>query len=201
MLASYTGISSDDWQQTSISLEEYKNEESIRIRFRLQTDYMISDDGWYLDDIGIFEGDPIEFADSGLESAIRNALNKPAGNIYEADLLELDYLDASSYNIQNLSGLEYCVNLQELHLWYNQISDISALAGLTNLQKLDLTNNPNLDTSPGSDNRIIIDDLIDKGCVVYFDEAEKANSPSIEQEKYKKDFMDERIKKNMSKKK
>jgi hypothetical protein len=319
----------------------------------------------------------VEFPDPNLEAAIRDALDKPAGNIYVVDLLELVSLDASSYNIQNLSGLEYCVNLQELYLWDNQISDISALsgltnleylylgnnqisdisalagltnlyyldlyenqienisalanlinlqylylwnnqisdisalagltnlwglslwhnqisdisalsgltnlrdlslsynqisdisalsgltnlrvlsllynqisdisalsgltnlrvlslsynqisditalsgltnlqylylgnnqisditalAGLTNLQKLDLTNNPNLDTSPGSDNRIIIDDLIDKGCVVYFDEAGKANSLSIEQEKYKKDFMDERIKKNMSKKK
>src|SRR5690606_5119334 len=109
------------------------------------TDIIISDDGWYLDDITISEGDPVdygpvvEFPDLNLEAAIRNALNKPAGNIYEADLLELDYyLDASSYNIQNLSGLEYCVNLQELYLSHNQISDITALAGLTNLQYLSL---------------------------------------------------------------
>ena len=84
---------------------------------------------------------------SNLEAAIRDALSKPAGNIYEVDLLELAYLDASSYNIQNLSGLEYCVNLQELYLWDNQISDISALSGLTNLEYLYLGNNQISDIS------------------------------------------------------
>jgi len=37
--------------------------------------------------------------------------------------------------------------------------------------------------------------------VVYFDEAGEAKSLIMDKEKHKKDFMDERIKKNMSKKK
>ncbi len=49
--------------------------------------------------------------------------------------------EASERGISDLTGLEYCLNLQGLALTGNGISDISALAGLSNLQGLALTGN------------------------------------------------------------
>lgn len=57
-----------------------------------------------------------------------------------------------------------------LNLNNNRIEDISVLSGLSNLRELCLTNNPDMETSPGSPDREIIDDLIANGCEVYFDE-------------------------------
>ena len=44
-------------------------------------------------------------------------------------------------DIQDLTGLEFAVNLEELHLAHNQISDVSALKALTKLIVLDLHQN------------------------------------------------------------
>jgi carboxypeptidase T len=48
-LASYTGLSSS-WQQVQIPLASYAGQD-LRLRFRLETDYSITEDGWYVDDI------------------------------------------------------------------------------------------------------------------------------------------------------
>src|SRR5262249_53272663 len=83
---------------------------------------------------------PVNIPDPNLETAIRVALNKPSGQITDADMLTLTTLDASGRGITNLSGLEAAENLQTLNLSANfQISDISPLAGLTKLQNLDLS--------------------------------------------------------------
>lgn len=71
--------------------------------------------------------------DSALESAIRNTLGKPTGEITSAEMESLTSLDAEELNITDLSGLETAVNLKRLRLRRNQISDISALSGLTRL--------------------------------------------------------------------
>ena len=57
-------------------------------------------------------------------------------------------LEAGNYDIQDLTGLEYCVNLSYLYLNSNNISDISALVGLTNLRSLYLSGNNISDISP-----------------------------------------------------
>jgi Leucine-rich repeat (LRR) protein len=88
------------------------------------------------------------FPDPNLEAAIREAINKPEGAIYASDLEELKGLDASDREIRDITGLEYCTNLQMLGLFGNQISDISSLSGLTNLQYLILESNPITDISP-----------------------------------------------------
>ena len=85
----------------------------------------------------------INISDPALATVIRNKLNKTTGDLMKSDLESLVELDASSKKISNLSGLEYAVNLQELNLTWNDIPDISPLAGLTNLKTLYL--NPNLD--------------------------------------------------------
>jgi len=91
---------------------------------------------------------PVTFPDSNLETAIREAINKPEGPIYSTDLESLIRLEAWSMRITDLTGLEYCLNLQELSLGGNNISDISPLASLTNLTTLTLGGNNISDISP-----------------------------------------------------
>jgi len=83
----------------------------------------------------------VTFPDANLETAIREAIDKPEGPIYTFELESLAKLNASKNGISDLTGLGYCLNLQELMLWNNNISDISALADLSNLQNLYLDGN------------------------------------------------------------
>ncbi len=113
----------------------------------------------------------VSITDDGLEKAIRNEINKPLGFLTEDDLAKVLQLDARSYGIRNLSGIEYCKNLAwldldtneisnlklleqlgrpenpfdsplvYLNLDSNQITDITALSGLLNLKQLSLFNN------------------------------------------------------------
>ncbi len=91
--------------------------------------------------ISLAADEVVNFPDPNLEAAIREALNKPEGPIYQSDFEGLSQLYAANRNIANLSGLEYCTNLTSLYLWYNQISNISPLSGLRNLGTLYLGRN------------------------------------------------------------
>jgi len=87
----------------------------------------------------IFEAEqPVHFADANLEAAIREAIGIGERPIYPSDLEGLTTLDAPGRTIENLAGLEHCINLTDLNLSNNQISDISPLANLTNLTRLHL---------------------------------------------------------------
>ena len=93
---------------------------------------------------------PVTFPDANLEAAIREAINKPQGSIYPSDLGALTALDARERGISDITGLEYCVNLQVLYLWENNISDISPLvanSGLSAGDTVDLRDNPLSTTS------------------------------------------------------
>lgn len=57
-------------------------------------------------------------------------------------------LDVSSYNIDDLTGVEYCRNITSLDLSCNNISDLSKLADLTDLEELFLSQNCISDLSP-----------------------------------------------------
>ena len=99
----------------------------------------------------------VAFPDVNLTAAIREALNKAQGPIYKSDLKSLTVLvwhysntfrdllesaeEAPEKRIADLTGLEYCVNLQVLSLYDNNISNIPSLAGLTHLQMLYLYDN------------------------------------------------------------
>jgi len=91
---------------------------------------------------------PVTFADSNLEVAIREAINKPEGAIYLSDLESLTNLVASQRGISDISGLEYCSDLLDLMLTDNNISDISPISGLTRLESLVITDNNVSDISP-----------------------------------------------------
>ena len=91
---------------------------------------------------------PVTIPDYALGVALRNALNKPGGPIYKSDLESLTSLDLEDNNISDISPLTGLTNLEELGLDGNEISDISPLSGLTNLEMLGLDGNEISDISP-----------------------------------------------------
>jgi len=106
----------------------------------------------------------VEFEDTDLEKVIRTAINKPSGDIYASELMELKKLDAGSDGIISINGIEYCSSLEKLYLDDNQISDLSPLAGLTSLEALILIGNPLNDEAIND----IIPLLREHGAVVYY---------------------------------
>jgi internalin A len=88
----------------------------------------------------------VNFPDPGLEAAIRDAIEKPTGDIHDTDLFGLTHLMASG-SIANLEGIQYCTNLTVLCLREKQIVDISLLAVLTKLEWLFLECNQIVDIS------------------------------------------------------
>jgi len=116
---------------------------------------------------------PVQFQDSNLEAAVREILNQPEGVIRQHKLLTIAKLDASSYEIVSLDGIQHLRNLaslnlrdnliteitqisqlmglRDLDLRGNAISDITPLAALTTLESLNLRDNPITDLSPLSD--------------------------------------------------
>ncbi len=91
---------------------------------------------------------PVTFPDPNLEATIREVLNKPEGAIYASELESITILEWSQRKITDLTGLEYCTNLQELRLWATKISDISPLSSLKSLTNLNLSHNQIRDISP-----------------------------------------------------
>ncbi len=93
--------------------------------------------------------DGILIPDAGLELAVREALDKPSGEITVADLEKLIHLNAAErFNITDLTGLEYAINLITLDLRMNQITDIYPLGNLSNLVELVLFGNAITDITP-----------------------------------------------------
>ena len=84
----------------------------------------------------------ISVPDPGLNTAIRDALQKPAGPLTSQDLLGLAVLNASGRNITNLQGLEFAHNLTSLNLRSNHFTNLSFPGGLAKLNSLDLGFNP-----------------------------------------------------------
>jgi Leucine-rich repeat (LRR) protein len=89
----------------------------------------------------------VTFSDANFETLIREVLNKPSGDITPDDLLTITELDGEDRDISDVSGIEYCTNLQKLNLMSNQIIEVSDLGTLTNLQELLLTSNDIIDIS------------------------------------------------------
>jgi Leucine-rich repeat (LRR) protein len=89
----------------------------------------------------------VTFSDANFETLIREVLNKPSGDITPDDLLTITELDGEDRDISDVSGIEYCTNLQKLNLMSNKIIEVSDLGTLTNLQELLLTSNDIIDIS------------------------------------------------------
>ena len=115
------------------------------------------------------EGEAVTFADPNLEAAIREAIDIPECPMYPSDLKGLISFAASEKNIADLTGLEYCTNLTDLDLGYNQISDINPLVqneGLGEGDAIYLQGNPlNWDSI-----NAYIPELRGRGVTVVYDE-------------------------------
>ncbi|UKS28115.1 leucine-rich repeat domain-containing protein [Paenibacillus sp. HWE-109] len=86
-------------------------------------------------------GKTVSFADVNLEAAVRDKLNKSAGDITDDDMEGLTDLDASNRGIKDISGIEYAIHLKTLILNNNQIASMDAFSKLVDLKSLWLMNN------------------------------------------------------------
>jgi Leucine-rich repeat (LRR) protein len=92
--------------------------------------------------------DPVIFENNQLESAVRDLLGKPTGELYERQLMTIVKFDASNKSITNLDGIELLPNLIQLNLSDNSIKDIAPLSNLKQLKELNLRNNSISDLTP-----------------------------------------------------
>ena len=92
-----------------------------------------------------------------LEAGVREAMNKPEGDITieEAEAvteltlgIEWQQYIPEETQTKDISGLEHFRNLTSLDLSFHAITDISLLAGLTKLTALSLGGNPIADITP-----------------------------------------------------
>ena len=101
----------------------------------------------------------VDIPDPNFRAAVETALGKAAGDsINLSAMARLTYLEARNTDITDLTGLEGATNLKELELgredvgdgsWQNSnsVSDLSPLAGLTQLEGLNLRQNAVKDIS------------------------------------------------------
>lgn len=102
-------------------------------------------------DFELFDvGDPVSIPDLNLEIAIRDTLAIPApAPITEGDMATLTTLSTGhgaltpdGLKVSDLTGLEYAVNLNELILTSDLVTDLTPISGLTSLTVLMLDANP-----------------------------------------------------------
>ena len=93
-------------------------------------------------------GASVHIPDTNLRAAIAEELGKsPNAPITVEEMERLRHLEVPGRDIQDLTGLQFATNLEGLILgWWgrgsNQVSDLSPIAGLINLRRLFLNNNP-----------------------------------------------------------
>ena len=103
----------------------------------------------------------LEFSDKALEDGIRDAMNKPAGDVTADDaalvtVLNLankgfDDMNSKNGGVKDISALRYFTELRELDLSFNDIHDLSPLAELENLETLVFNGTSVEDLSPLQD--------------------------------------------------
>ncbi|MGQ0634447.1 MAG: leucine-rich repeat domain-containing protein [Planctomycetaceae bacterium] len=89
--------------------------------------------------------------DKHFEAAVREMVFEKKNNsaeLTEDDLKKIYILKAPGKGIQDISGIEKCVNLLELNLAKNAIADASPLKQLKGIQSLDLSHNKIVDLTP-----------------------------------------------------
>ena len=95
------------------------------------------------------ESASIVFADANLEQVVRQALGRPQGPLTPKDVAFLTRISATSRYIRSLAGLEHVTAMQRLpDLRNNQITDVTPLSHLINLEHLDLLLNQIADVTP-----------------------------------------------------
>jgi len=88
--------------------------------------------------------------DVNFRMAINEALGQPSE--YQPTIADLNGLNGTLYayerNITSIEGAQYLTNIQDIQLSWNQINNISPLAGLTNLQGIYIYSNHINNISP-----------------------------------------------------
>ncbi|MEG2892679.1 MAG: PEGA domain-containing protein [Clostridium sp.] len=117
---------------------------NIRLQYRPFNDFYACDlEGKWTKADGTIEesvGNIINIPDKNFEAEIRKIIGLPSGNITEAKLKSIDYINISSKGITDLEGMQYMTNLEEVKAQNNPITNIPSLSGLTKLGHIDLTN-------------------------------------------------------------
>lgn len=100
----------------------------------------------------------VEFTDGALEAKVREAMNKPGGDITieeartvtKLDLSNASFDEMNSKNggIRDIADLEYFTGLEDLNLSFNEIRDFTPLSKLTSLRTLGFTGVRPDDLSP-----------------------------------------------------
>ena len=96
-------------------------------------------------------GEAVYIPDPNLRAAIAESLGKgntPDVLMTAEEMAKLTELVANNRGIENLTGLEFAVNLEHLYAPGNQIADLSPLSELTHLKDLHLWHNPIESLSP-----------------------------------------------------
>ena len=121
-------------------------EQFSEIAFALDfPDKLISDEN----QTEIIPGESVHIPDPNLRIAIAEALGKsPNDSITAEEMATLESVIASDKGIRDLTGLEHATHAFWFHFERNQISDLSPLAGLDNINGLALADNQISDLSP-----------------------------------------------------
>jgi peptidoglycan/xylan/chitin deacetylase (PgdA/CDA1 family) len=83
------------------------------------------------------------FIDPNFEKCVRKLIsNSNEQWIPIRELINIKELNLSNQNISNLDGLQYFINLERLDLSNNNIEDLRLLKSLTKLKHIDYTNDP-----------------------------------------------------------
>lgn len=83
--------------------------------------------------------------DANLRSALEEALGKESGDpITAADMATLTVLRARERGIRSIAGMELATNLETLDLYDNPFTDLAPLSGLANLRSLKFSDLPQL---------------------------------------------------------
>ena len=91
----------------------------------------------------------VSIPDATLALAVRQALNLSSTQVLTTHaMLDLKDLSVDNNGITDLTGMEYAYNLNYLFLRNNNISDVSPLTGMTKLKTLILDDNNISDVSP-----------------------------------------------------
>ena len=92
------------------------------------------------------------FPDPAFEAAVRASLNLPEGEITKAHLDTLTYLHNDDIfpreKIVDITGIEFCKNIEKLNLRNNNIDNISSIRNCTNTIELNLMENEIVDITP-----------------------------------------------------
>ena len=98
----------------------------------------------------LLPGGAVHISDTNLRAAIAEELGKsPNAPITVEDMQRFDRLRGRDKGIQDLTGLEFATNLEDLDISDNEISDLSPIAGLTDLVLIAMSRNHDIsDFSP-----------------------------------------------------